>query len=127
MYPNLENVVHDRKDCEGGEKYHPEPEENVNLLIDDIDGQNTDCIVGLGSSRRTVLEKGAFRDSRKYSGHWIDTFFRVGLQETQHFNPISTAGEERSLEHTAAKYHSLFIKSRAPIQNFPPKVETKNT
>ena len=91
MYTNLKNVVDDSKYGEGGQNYHPKPEKHVNLLIDDIDGKNTDCIVRLGSSRGTVLVKGAFRDSRKYSSHWIDTFFRIGLQQTQHFNPVSTA------------------------------------
>ena len=99
----MENVVDNRKNGCCRKDNHPKPEENVDFLIDDIDGQNTNSIVRLDRSRGTVLEEGAFRDSRKYSSHRIDTFFGIGLKETHHFNPISTA-EENITKYTLTKY-----------------------
>ena len=43
-------------DSQAAEDDEPEPEEDVDLLVDDVDGENADCVVGLNCSRGTVLQ-----------------------------------------------------------------------
>ena len=43
------------EDCEAAEDDEPEPEEDVDLLVDDVDRQNADRVVRLNTAGRTVL------------------------------------------------------------------------
>ena len=47
-----------------GEK--PEPQENVDFLIDDIDGQNAQVISSLHGTGRTIFVKSTFGHLREY-------------------------------------------------------------
>jgi len=45
------------EDGEAAEDDEPEPEEDVDLLVDDVDRQDADRVVGLDCTGGTVLER----------------------------------------------------------------------
>ena len=45
-----------------GKADEPEPEEDVDLLVDDIEGKNAEAVFPLDSSRRTELVESTFCD-----------------------------------------------------------------
>ena len=47
---------------EDGESNEPKPEKDVDLLIDDVQRQNTQTIKVLNCPRRTIFMKSAFRN-----------------------------------------------------------------
>ena len=60
MGDNCQKTV-DKPDCgDGSEKDKPEIEKDVDLLIDDIQGKNTEGVMLLNCSRRTVFVESAF-------------------------------------------------------------------
>ena len=83
-------MVNDGQHRANGENDEPKPEENVDLFVDDVDGQNADGIMNLDGSRSTVFAESTFRYSWKDRCHWIDTPFRVGLQKLDSFPTVST-------------------------------------
>ena len=56
---------HDPDGVEGGDESkedEPEPESDVNLLVDDVEGKNAEAVFPLDSSRRTELVESTFCD-----------------------------------------------------------------
>ena len=51
--------MQDVKDCQYCEDDEPEPEEDIDLLVEDVDGKNTLGIVSLDIPTRSVLVEGA--------------------------------------------------------------------
>ena len=47
---------------DNGKEDKPEPKENIDLLIDDVEGEDAESINFLHRSRRTVLVEGTFCD-----------------------------------------------------------------
>ena len=50
-----------------GQEDHPEPEEDVDLLIDDVQGKHTQAVLFLNSSRRTILVESALGHLKRKS------------------------------------------------------------
>jgi len=69
-----------------GEK--PEPQENVDFLVDDVDGQNAQVISSLHGTGRTIFVKSTFGHLREYLGHGIDTFFNGQFASPQNIEAI---------------------------------------
>ena len=49
--------THARHDCQTDE---PEPEEDVDLLVEDVQGEDAETVVGLHCTGRSVFVEGAF-------------------------------------------------------------------
>ena len=49
------NVVHDVDPRQQDQKYQPEPDEHIDLLVDYIYWQHAKCIMGLDGSRWTMF------------------------------------------------------------------------
>lgn len=77
-------------------KYHqnvPEPENDEDFLVDDIQRHDTECIVALYRSRRTVLEKIAFGNFRKNDVESVHAASEIVANEIQ-AQPIELAAEK---------------------------------
>ena len=60
---NLWKSVYQADDSEAAEDDEPEPEEDVDLLVDDVDRQDANRVVSLNCARRTVLTIGKTKTS----------------------------------------------------------------
>ena len=76
-------MVEQRDDGDHGEEDQPEPEEDVDLLVHDVDGQDADGVVRLHGAGGAVLEEAALGHPREDDGHGVDALLRVGLQELE--------------------------------------------
>ena len=65
---------------DGGDEGEPEPEEDVDLLVDDVEGEDAEAVFLLDRAGGTVLEERALRDLREHLGH------RVGPVQRQFVN-----------------------------------------
>ena len=50
-----DGVVDDVDPCHRDQEYQPEPDEHVELLVDDVDGQHAESVVGLDGAAGSVL------------------------------------------------------------------------
>ncbi len=57
----------------------PEPDEDEDLLVDDVERQHADAVLDFDGAGRAVLVEGAFGYLGKYLGHRIASFLRVHL------------------------------------------------
>ena len=82
-HDEVEDVVEEGDDGDGGQDDEPEPQEDVDLLVHDVDGQHADGVVDLQRAGGAVLEEAALGDAREDHGHRVDALLGVGLQEGQ--------------------------------------------
>ena len=68
---------------EDGEEHEPDPEEDVDLLVDDVDGEDALCVVPLDGARGAVLAESALGHAREHPRHRVDP--GSGLQEGRRF------------------------------------------
>ena len=66
----------------------PEPEEDVQLLVDDVDGKHAEGVVGLDSATGPVLLVETLRHPREYPGHGIKSVLRVVFNIVQHLQAV---------------------------------------
>ena len=57
---------------EEGQNHEPEVEEDVDLLVDDVDGEDALRVVALDRAGGTVLAEGALGDAREHPRHGVD-------------------------------------------------------
>ncbi len=53
----------------------PEPEEDIDLLVNDVEGEDAEAIKLLNSPRRTELVEGALGDLGEDGSHWVPPVF----------------------------------------------------
>ena len=63
---------------EDGEEGEPDPEEDVDLLVDDVDGEDALRVVALDGARGAVLAERALGHAREHPRHRVDP--RSGLE-----------------------------------------------
>ena len=61
----------------GEEEQQPEPEEDVDLVVDHVDGEDTQTIKLLNCTRNTKVVESAFCNFRKYLNDGITAFFII--------------------------------------------------
>ena len=66
------------EDCQGDQ---PEPQEHVDLLIDHVDRQQAECIMGLYGAGDTKLFIDALGHPWEYARHWICSSHRVRVNK----------------------------------------------
>lgn len=94
--------VYDGDKGEDGQDDEPEPEEDVDLLVDDVEREDTHCVVFLQLAGDAVFEEGAFGHPGKDLDHWVHAVFLVAVDECDHFD---SEHEERSIEETIHEEH----------------------
>ena len=57
---------------EDGEQHEPDPQEDVDLLVDDVDGEDALRVVALDRAGGTVLAESALGDAREHPRHGVD-------------------------------------------------------
>lgn len=82
-----------------GQEDHPEPQENVDLFVDNVQRQNAHGIVRLNRSRRTVLVERALCHARKHLHHRIPSAFLVHVREAQHIRAVRHKGTAQKAIH----------------------------
>ena len=73
--------MQDVKDCQYCEDDEPEPEEDIDLLVEDVDGKNTLGIMSLDIPTGSVLVEGALGDPGKYPGHRVRSALLLHLHK----------------------------------------------
>lgn len=79
-----EDPVYHENSQQGGQNHEPEPDEDVSLLVDDIERQDTKAVMGLDGTRRTIFVEDAFGHSGEYVDHRIDPVILGSLREVHH-------------------------------------------
>jgi len=69
--------IHDNESRDDGNDDEPEPQEDVNLLIDDVERQDAEGIMLLNIARRSVPMEGTLCHSWKHFDHWICSEFLI--------------------------------------------------
>ena len=77
-------TIDDDERREHAQNEKPEPQENVNLFIDDVQRKDAERVVFLHLTRSTELVKGAFGHSRKDVHHGVEAVFLIALGERYH-------------------------------------------
>ena len=72
-----EHPVEDGQGREQSHSYKPEPEEHIDLLIDDVQSKDTETIMGCDGSRRSIFVEGAFGHLGEDFIHWIMSVLRT--------------------------------------------------
>ena len=64
---------------EDGEEGEPDPEEDVDLLVDDVDGEDALRVVPLDGARGAVLAERALGHAREHPRHRVDPRSGLGV------------------------------------------------
>lgn len=94
--------VNDRHERQASEDDEPEPEEHVDLLVDDVEGQDADGVVALDFAGDAVFVEGALGHSREDEDHGVDAVLLVAVQEVDH---LDAEGEEGAVEELVHHKH----------------------
>ena len=81
------SIAH-RNPRNNGQTNKPKPKENVNLFVENINGQNTKSVVDLKSSGRTESSKGTFCHFGKNQVHWITSIFWIQIGNVPYIDSI---------------------------------------
>ena len=83
-----DEVVDDVDAGNDDQEDQPEPDEDIDLFIDDIYGQHAEGVVGLDGSRRSIFLVQAFGHPWKHSAHGIYPILRVVFNKINDFHSI---------------------------------------
>lgn len=98
--------VDDGHESQHAEYYEPEPEEYVDLLVDDVQGQDAHGVVLLELTGNAELAEGALGHPREYLDHGVGPVLLVAVDEREHFYSVHQEGaveEPVHQEHLAWK------------------------
>ena len=94
-----DDPIDDDQKTQDGKSDEPEPQKDVDLLVDDVEGQQTESIVFLDLSRRSEFVKSAFGHSWEHVDQWIEAVFLVLLCEGDHLKSKSQKGSVEKTIH----------------------------
>jgi len=89
------DAVQDHQQGQEPQDQHPEPEENVNFFVENVEWQNAEGVVLFDFARRTELVEGAFCHAREDVDHRIDPVLLIAIGKAHDLN---AKGEECSVE-----------------------------
>ena len=81
-------VVDDVEPGDGHQDDQPEPDEHVQLLVDDVDGEHAESVVGLDGSTGSVLLVETFCHPWEDPGHGINPVLRVVFNIVDHLEAV---------------------------------------
>ena len=79
MRKDCEESVDQPNDVDCSKEDKPEVDEDVYLLIDDVEGENTESVMVLDGSRGSILTELTLGNFREHFVHWIDPSVQVLL------------------------------------------------
>ena len=91
--PEETKVMQDVKDGEDCKDDEPEPEKDINLLVENVDGKDTLGIMSLDITTGTVLVEGALGHPGKHPGHGVRSLL---LLQLRHGDDVTAVGGELS-------------------------------
>lgn len=80
----------------------PEPQKDVDLLVDYIDGKDAEGVVFFEFSRSTELDEAALGHAREHEDHGIDAYFLIVFHEPDH---VQTKRKECSSQEPVDQEH----------------------
>ena len=87
MRKDCEESVDQPNDVDCSKEDKPEVDEDVYLLIDDVEGENTESVMVLDGSRGSILTELTLGNFREHFVHWIDPSVQVLLWHSEHISP----------------------------------------
>lgn len=87
-----DEAVDEPEGGDGGEADQPEPDEDVNLLVDDVDGEHTHGVVCLDRPGRAELPEGALGDPGKDACHGVDSVLGIHIGEVDDLGAVRQEG-----------------------------------
>ena len=97
-----DDAVHDDEYAEHGEQDEPEPQEDVDLLVDDVERQEAQRVVLLHLSRGAELVEGALCHAGEHIDERVEPVLLVLLGEGDHLQP---EGQEGAVEEPVHEEH----------------------
>lgn len=70
----------------------PEPQQYVDLLVDDVEREHAHSVERLNAAGRTVLVEGALGDAREYRDHRIEALLLIHVAELDHLRAVRQEG-----------------------------------
>ena len=96
---------HDPDGVEGGDESkedEPEPESDVNLLVDDVESEDTESVQLDDGPGGSVLVEGALGDSREHLHHGVRPVLVILVHEV---DDVGAVGHEHSAKEEIDKIH----------------------
>lgn len=97
----------------------PEPEEDVNLFVDDVERQDAEGVVLLHLARRAELVESALGHPREDVDHRVDPLLLVAFREGDH---VKAERQERPVEERVHQKHLTYFH---PLENMKKKQNKK--
>ena len=85
------------------------PDEDVNLFVDDVEGENAETVFLLNCSGGTILVEGTLGYLGKYLGHGIGSVFRLHLGVGQN---VPTVAQELPTEEEISEINLKSFKNQ---------------
>ena len=120
-------AVEKKESGDGGDENEPEPEEDVDFLVDYVKGQHTKTIMPLNCSRRTVFVEGAFRNLGEDNCHGVGPVLRIHLRISKNRETIRGELIAKESENYSTVNKELILSSRTHLsmRNICPITLTK--
>ena len=121
--------VDDHQGREDPEDEKPEPQEDVDLLVDNVQREYAQGVVFLHFARSTKLVERALRHPRKDVDHWVQPVLLVALCERYHFQAEREKGtfkESVHQEHLTCKIKYMHTDSMLLIVLLIPFITERN-
>lgn len=94
--------VDDGQQAENAKEKEPKPKEDVDLLVDNVQGKYANGVVSLDFTAHAVFVEGALGHPREYVDHRIHPILLIGLEESQH---LDTKVEKGTVEEAVHQKH----------------------
>lgn len=111
----ITNPIQNRKETENTEEEEPEPEENIDLLVHDVQRQYTDGVVPLDLPADAVLVESALGHSWEDVNHRVHSVLLIGFEEPEH---VDAEGQEGAVEETVHQKHLTCDNVFVALQSF---------
>ena len=95
-------AVDEDEEGEAAEEEEPEPDEDVDLLVDNVEREDAEGIVLLDVARSAELVEGALGHAREDVDHGVDPVLLVAVGEGHDLNAV---GEEGAVEEAVQQDH----------------------
>lgn len=94
--------IQNRKETEHAEEQEPEPEENIDLLVHDVQRQYADGVVPLDLTADAVLVESALGHSWEDVNHRVHSVLLIGFEKPEH---VDAEGQEGAVEEAVHQKH----------------------
>lgn len=96
---NYQGRINDGADRQHGQNDEPEPQENVDLLVQNVECQQAQGVMFLNAARRSILVERAFGETRKDLYHRIRSVLLVHVWEVDNIGAVRQKGSAQEFVH----------------------------